>query len=279
MKRSKRIYTVDAVARSLAILDAIGSEDLEMGVLEISQKVGIHVSTVYRLLNTMMTHGYVDQNRETKKYLLGIKFFELGMARLRSLDLRKMAVSYLRDLHETLKETVLLGMLRHNEVLVIETFSQERGIVFQSRLGVGEPLHCTGIGKALLAGLRPELQQEVLSSLTMQGFTPNTITKKSELVKELKRIQNHGFAIDDEEILPGVKCVAASILGSDGYAVGAFSVVGPSTRIELRQPEIAERVLEARRLISRQLGYVGFPQPSGPKRTRKSPPKARATSK
>ncbi len=165
MKSARRDYTVDAVARSLVILERMARENRAMGVLEISQKVGVHVSTVYRLLSTLAAQGFVEQTAGTDRYLLGIKFFELGMARLRMIDFRSVAIPFLRRLHERTGETVLLGTLRGTEVMIVETFSRFRGLVFKSEVGLAEPLYCTGVGKALLAHLRPEHQAEILAGL------------------------------------------------------------------------------------------------------------------
>ena len=255
MKTTKRDYTVDAVARSLSILETMAQENREMGVLEISQKVGIHVSTVYRLLNTLMTQQFVEQNPRTEKYLLGIKFFELGMARLRMVDSPTVAIPFLRRLHQKIGETVLLGSLRHDEVLITETFSHYRGIVFKSQVGLTEPLYCTGIGKALLAHLNPEHQDQIIAGLKLRRYTPNTIVSTAELRRELKRIRQHGYSIDDEECETGVKCLGAPILGHDGYAASAFSIPGPSDRIEARLREISGYVLETAKSISRELGF------------------------
>jgi IclR family transcriptional regulator, KDG regulon repressor len=255
MKTTKRDYTVDAVARSLSILETMAQENRDMGVLEISQKVGIHVSTVYRLLNTLMTHQFVEQNARSEKYLLGIKFFELGMARLRMVDSPSVAIPFLRKLHQKIGETVLLGSLRHDEVLITETFSQYRGIVFKSQVGITEPLYCTGIGKALLAHLNPEHRDQIIAGLKLRRYTSNTIVSKPELRRELRRIRQHGYSIDDEEIEPGVKCLGAPILSHDGYAAAAFSISGPSQRIEARLREISQHVLETAKNISRELGY------------------------
>jgi DNA-binding IclR family transcriptional regulator len=254
-KSARRDYTVDAVARALAILERMARENRAMGVLEISQKVGIHVSTVYRLLSTLAAQGFVEQTPGTEKYLLGIKFFELGMARLRMIDFRSVAIPYLRRLHEKTGETVLLGTLRGTEVMIVETFSRFRGLVFKSQVGLAEPLYCTGIGKALLAHLRPEHQAEILTSLELKRYTRTTIVSKAELRRELKRVRLHGYSIDDEEIEAGVRCLGAPVLGHDGFGLAAFSVVGPGPRIELRLREISEHVLETRRQISREMGY------------------------
>jgi len=263
MRASKRDYTVDAVARSLLILETMARENREMGVLELSQKVGIHVSTVYRLLSTLAGQGFVEQTAATEKYLLGIKFFELGMARLRMIDFRSVSIPYLRRLHQKTGETVLLGTLRGDEVLIVETFSQFRGIVFKSQVGLAEPLYCTGIGKALLAHLAPEHQDEILAKLKLRRYTGTTIVSKTELRRELKRIRQHGYSIDDEEIEVGVRCLGAPILGHDGFSLAAFSVVGPGPRIEARLREISESMLETRRHISRELGYSSSSMPLG----------------
>ena len=109
MKSTKRDYTVAAVVRSFAILEALARSGREMGVLEVSKAVKIHVSTVYRLLNTLMNREFVDQNPETEKYRLGIRLFELGVVRLQQLDYRNIALPQLQALHNEFEETVFLG--------------------------------------------------------------------------------------------------------------------------------------------------------------------------
>ena len=261
MKKTKRDYTVAVVVRSFAILGALARGGREMGVLELSKVVKIHVSTVYRLLSTLMKRGFVDQNPETEKYRLGIRLFELGIVRVRQLDYRNVALPRLRALRDEFEETVFLGMLRGNEVLIIDSFSQPRGIVFGSQIGAGEPLYCTGIGKALLANLRPEQRDTLLKELKLQRFTPKTLTSRSELRRELELIRTRGYSIDDEEIVSGVKCVAAPVLGGNGYAVAAFSVAGPADRVAGRIRQIAARVTEVSREISRELQSAGSDAP------------------
>ena len=253
MKSTKRDYTVAAVVRSFAILEALARSGREMGVLEVSKAVKIHVSTVYRLLNTLMNREFVDQNPETEKYRLGIRLFELGVVRLQQLDYRNIALPQLQALHNEFEETVFLGTLRGNEVLIIESFSQPRGIVFGSQIGAGEPIYCTGIGKALLANLAPEQRDDIVKGLKLERFTARTLTSRNDLRKELDSIRQRGYSIDDEEIVVGVKCVAAPILGSDGYAVAAFSIAGPADRMGRRFRKIATRVAEVSRAITREL--------------------------
>ena len=259
-----KLLQKDVLVSAVFCDDATGE-----GVLEVSKSVKIHVSTVYRLLNTLMKREFVDQNPETEKYRLGIRLFELGVVRLQQLDYRNIALPHLRALHEEFEETVFLGTLRGNEVLIIESFSQPRGIVFGSQIGAGEPLYCTGIGKALLANLAPEQRDAILKDLKLQRFTARTLTSRSALRKELDAIRQRGHSIDDEEIVMGVKCVAAPILGPDGYAVGAFSIAGPADRVGRRFDRIAARVGEVSRTISRELLPRGQ-EPDEPSRARRA---------
>ncbi|MGH7575831.1 MAG: IclR family transcriptional regulator [Longimicrobiales bacterium] len=253
MKERKRDYTVAAVSRSLRILEALGSKR-EVGVLELSKTVGINITTVFRLLNTLMSRGFVEQSAESEKYRLGIKMFELGMARIRHFDFQAVAVPYLSQLHEELKETVFLSILRSTEALMIAEFFRPQGIIFRSQVGAGEPLYCTGIGKALLAHLEPQLQNETIKKLKLAKVTQNTIVEKPQLRKHLAQIQRQGYSLDNEEIIEGVRCVAAPIIDHTGYAVAAFSVAGPSARMQANLQTIISRVLETSQTISAQLG-------------------------
>jgi IclR family acetate operon transcriptional repressor len=257
--RGERDYTVDAVVRSFNILDGLAQAGREVGVLELSKRVKLHVSTVYRLLSTLKGRGFVDQNPETDKYSLGLKVFELGMARNQHLDIRAISLPYLRNFYQEFDETVFLGILQGTEVLVIESFLRYRGIMFRSEIGAGEPLYCTGIGKALLAHLEPKERASVLGKLRLKRKTANTLTRMVDLRDELARIRALGYSIDDQEVEEGVKCVGAPILDHGGYAVAAFSIAGPAPRIASRLKEITHRITEVSRQISRELGYV---QPS-----------------
>ncbi len=257
MSKPKRDYTVVVVVRSFAILEAMARSGREMGVLEVSKAVKMHVSTVYRLLNTLMQREFVDQNPETEKYRLGIRLFELGLVRVRQLDFRNVALPYLHELQDEFQETVFLGTLRGTEALIIDSFSQPRGIVFGSQVGVGEPLYCTGIGKALLANLQPERRERIVKTLDLRPFTARTLTSRNQLRTELDLIRKRGYSTDNEEIVEGVKCIAAPILGADGFAVAAFSIAGPVDRVRGRLKSIAARVADFSRRITAELAQVG----------------------
>jgi DNA-binding IclR family transcriptional regulator len=261
MPKPKRDYTVVVVVRSFAILEAMARSGREMGVLEVSKTVKMHVSTVYRLLNTLMQREFVDQNPETEKYRLGIRLFELGLVRVRQLDFRNVALPYLRALQDEFQETVFLGTLRGNEALIIDSFSQPRGIVFGSQVGAGEPLYCTGIGKALLANLPPDRRERIVKALELRRFTSSTLTSRSELRNELDLIRKRGYSIDNEEIVEGVKCVAAPILAADGYAVASFSIAGPADRVRGRFKSIAARVGDFSRQINAELARLEVTSP------------------
>jgi DNA-binding IclR family transcriptional regulator len=172
------------------------------------------------------------------------------------MSFRKVALPFLTKLHHELKETILLGVLRDTEVLAIETLSLFHRITFRSQVGMGEPLYCTGIGKALLANLKPELQDEIIKKIHLKKHTDRTINRAKDLHRELSVIRQQGYAIDDEEVEEGVKCVAAPILGSDGYAVASFSVPGPKKRIEAHLDVIKEKVVDTSRRISAGIGYL-----------------------
>ncbi|MGH9161100.1 MAG: helix-turn-helix domain-containing protein, partial [Vicinamibacteraceae bacterium] len=134
MQRAKRDYTIDVVVRGLVILETLAMADRDLGVLELSEIVKIPVSTVYRLLSTLQSRGCVEKNLETDKYRLGIRLFELGMARIKRPEYRSFSIA-LRALQSEINETVFVGIIRENEVLIIDEFSQYRGIVFSSQPG------------------------------------------------------------------------------------------------------------------------------------------------
>jgi len=203
--------------------------------------------------------GVIERNNETGKYRLGLKLYELG----NSVSLKKIMVDrarkYLEDLHWYLNETVHFATLKNGEVVYLDKIIADRNFVIISEVGKRLPAHCTGLGKAMLAFLPESDVKRIIKEKGLKKFTKNTITNKKDLFEELKKIRECGYAIDNEEIEYGLRCIAAPIFNGDGEVIAAVSISGPSSRInETTYEEYSKHVIKTARLISEELKNVNW---------------------
>jgi IclR family KDG regulon transcriptional repressor len=246
---------VKSVYRAVKILDVLSSEG-EKSVTEISRSLNFPKSSVHEIISTLLEEGILGKDTDRNRYSLGLKLFELGKQAQANLEISKVAIPSLRGLHEELDETVHLTVLDGKEVLYIECFESTKRLRTYSVIGVRAPLHCTAVGKAILAYLDEAEVEEVIQSMGLPRFTDNTITDREALKKEIQRIRGCGFATDNMEHEEGVCCVGAPVRNHTGKVVGSISVSGPSQRVTAaRIEEIAPQVIERAAEISRRLGY------------------------
>lgn len=251
--------TVQSVVRALTLLEVLATEGTPLAITDLAKKVGLKLTTVYRLLSTLMVKGFVEQDRETQKYRLGIKAFELGNSALYNLDLRSVARPFLEELVDKVNETTNLAILDGSEVVYIDQVESTNIVIVKmfARVGSRGPAHCTGSGKVLLSGLSDSELARVVEGMELVSFTENTITDKEKLLKEIKKVRELGYAIDDVERDEGVRCVAAPVYNHENRIVAAISVSGPITRINEETIEhFIPLVKETALSISRRLGYV-----------------------
>jgi DNA-binding IclR family transcriptional regulator len=248
---------VKSLIKSLNILEALAeSEQPTYTLTELSRKLRLHVSTVHRLVVNLARQGFVEQDPATGGYRLGFRVLRMGLRVLDRLDFRRVAQPLLRELNEKTQETVHLVILQGERGISIEKLLSPQPVGLDARLGSMMPLHCTGVGKALLAFQDEELLQRIAKSPGLSRETERTITNLSQLRKELEKIRERGYSVDDEEAVVGLRCVAAPIFDHSGHVVAAFSVAGPATRVTpVRIPEIALLVCETSRKISYRLGF------------------------
>jgi len=182
-------YPIKVLDKSLSILETLLRQGSPMSITEISEKLGIYPSTVHRMLDTLKYWGYVEQDHETQKYQLGLKVVELGMAKLHQMDLVKEATPYLKELVSECNETVHLGVLEEEEVLYLAKEESSQTIRMVSRVGRRAPIHCTALGKVLLAHLPEEERKKILDKKGLPRLTERTITDEKELEKELCKVK------------------------------------------------------------------------------------------
>jgi len=243
----------------LELLNVFSAAESEFTLTELSARLNLNTSTTYRLLVTLESRDYIEQNSENGRYRLGVACLRLGSIFLSQVDLRKRALPLLERLRDECKETVHLAILDRNrmEVVYLEKLEGLLPIgLMSSRVGGRAPAYCTGLGKSMLAHEEEEVVREFYTTNGLKAYTPHTITDIDDLLRELSEIRKQGYAIDNAEHEPDVKCVAAPVWNHQQAVVGAISVAGPVERIDhlLAEDRLIERVKETAREASRQMG-------------------------
>ncbi|BCJ87609.1 IclR family transcriptional regulator [Effusibacillus dendaii] len=247
---------VKSVERAMHILEQVSLARNGVGVTELANEMKMQKSTVHRVLSTLSRLGYIQQDPETERYKLGYKLLEVSSRLLSSLDVRREAMPYLQQLADLTNEVIHLVVLDKGDVVYIEKVEGTETIRMHSRVGHRAPVHCTGVGKAILAHL-PEAQvREIIRQYGMEPHTPHTIANLDDLLDNLQLIREQGFALDLEENELGITCVAAPIHDHTGKVVASISVSAPTHRMQPGQLELrAQQVRDIGRKISARLGY------------------------
>ncbi len=215
---------IQSVQRSLKILDLFNEYTIELKITDISEKMGLHKSTVHSLLKTLQESGYIDQNPENGKYRLGLKLVERGNLVVSTIDIRKMAKSYLMDLSKRTGQTTHLGILDGKAGVYIDKEEGEQSVIRYSRIGRRIPLHCTAIGKVLLSLQKPDKITQLLQGYEYTTSTKKTITDEVKFMEELEKVRQLGYAIDNEENEVGVRCIAVPIRNQNNQVLAAVSI-------------------------------------------------------
>ncbi len=253
-EKSSSDQSVQSLERAFGILETLGQHPQGIGVTELGQCTGLHKSTVHRLLSTLLAYGYVEQDKDTERYRLGIKILGLGLEVLDNLDFRKEALPYMKELVEICRETVQLTVLDRGQVVVVERDQSPETITVN--LGLRADVHCTAEGKVLLAHLPREKIENILDKRPMQQYTVNTVTDINNMLAHLEKVRNQGYAINAEELAEGLRAVAAPVFDHTGQVIAALSISGPTSRLTLERIARLVTVLkEASSSVSHRLGY------------------------
>jgi DNA-binding IclR family transcriptional regulator len=248
-------YQLQGLDRVVAILDELGASDVSLSLAEICQRMDLHKSTAHRALMALERTGLIER-APANRYRLGLKLYDMGCRAVEQIDLRSRVHPYLRKLALRVGEIVHLGVLHETRVVYIDKIEPiNRRVCISSRTGTSNPVYSTSLGKAILAYLPSEEATRTVSRIQFSGLTSKTITSREELLHSLDRVRRRGYAVDDEEMEIGTRCVGGPILDPSGYPVAAVSVSGSAARFAAHcVPAIAQHVLECCREISLALG-------------------------
>jgi DNA-binding IclR family transcriptional regulator len=244
--------TVQVIERMFALLDALARHDEPVSLKTLSEETGLHPSTAHRILNDLAVGRFVDRP-QPGSYRLGLRLLELGNLVKARLDVREAALAPMRELHRQIHQPVNLSVRQGDEIVYIErAYSERSGMQVVRAIGGRAPLHLTSVGKLFLAHDDPQRVRAYATRTGLAGNTPNSITQLSVLEKELAQCRRLGVARDNEELEPGVRCMAAGIYDDQGRLVAGLSISAPANRIDENWLPKLRATAQA---ISAALGY------------------------
>jgi IclR family transcriptional regulator, KDG regulon repressor len=245
---------LSSVANSIRLLTSFSGEENELGITTLATRLRLAKSTVHRLAATLTSAGFLEQS-ETGKYRLGVALFELGALVRRRMDVANEARPKLRELLEKTGETVQLGIVDHESVLYVYEMESRHAIRMAAAVGGRAPLHCTAVGKVLLAFQPADYVKRVLSN-GLKSYTPKTMTRRDDLLSMLGDVATREYAIDDEESEPGLRAIAAPVRNHTGSVIAALGVAAPVQRMTKKMmQDCVPSVLATAQAVSARLGY------------------------
>lgn len=253
----KNLVRVQSIDRAVAILECFTENKRELKLSDIAQTLDLKKSTVHGLLNTMKYHGFIEQDEITQKYRLGTRFIVYGDLVVNSLDVINISYPIIERVCEKIEETVHIAMLDKSDVIFIEKKECNRSVKTSTKIGARIPAYSTADGKIILCYLEKDKLKELLPR-NLKKLTPNTITDRNQLMEMLLETKNNGYAVDYEETIQGLICIAAPIFDYTGDVKYSLSATCPTVRMnENKIREYIEVIKKAANEISCRIGYKG----------------------
>jgi IclR family transcriptional regulator, KDG regulon repressor len=263
---SKDRYLINSILRACTILKCFSRTKTHFKMGELAGHLGLDRSTTYRILLSLEEAGFVEKDSSTGGYSLGLAAFEIGNAYLTQIDVIQVSKPVMAELASKAQETVHLAVLSDMEIVYVDKVDSPRALGVMSKIGQRGPLHCTALGKTLLAFLPEAEQSKIVQKLKMVPFTSTTITSKQRLLEELGIIRKQGYALDRREIEEDVECIGGPIRNHLGEVIAALSISGPQRKIGTPQEkQFIDDVVKATVLISSKMGYLQGPDKKGGK--------------
>ncbi len=253
--RGERAGGVQSIGRAFAILEEIARNREGISLADLSKRVGLHNSTTFHLVKTMVSLGYIRQLKDSKRYRIGRPLFALASSALDEMEMVSMATPVLEDLTRETGETSHFAARMGNEVVIIARTPGPGAFQLTDRAGVVRPAYCTALGKVILAALRQDQFERYLAQVELKPFTENTITDPQRLRQEIDEIRRSGIAFDDGELNGEVRCAAMPVRDFSGQMAGAIGISGPVWRLSIQTLQRrAQSIARAASSLSRAFG-------------------------
>ncbi|MFD0959251.1 IclR family transcriptional regulator [Paenibacillus chungangensis] len=248
-------YIIQSIDKALTLIELL-AERGSLSLIELTELLEQPKSSTYRIILTLQNRGFIARDDEDGKYCLGYKQLMLTRDLLERNTLRAAAMAEMKRLSEQYGDTVNLGVLIDGEVLYVDIIESLHPLRMTDTIGSRAPFHATAMGKAICAGMSDDEAELLARQYGLAACTDNTITSWPLLREELESVRQHGYALDDQEIVEGARCVAAPIYNMYGKVEGAVSLSGAMHRFaDDKLPAITEQVKQAAAAVSRKLGY------------------------
>ncbi len=249
-----------ALSNALNLLEIFRTDEElnEFGVTELSEMLGLHKNNIFRILSTLRDNGFIEQNKDTENYSLGVKILNIGQIYIHNLNILKSAKKYAREVVTLTDESVYIGVLNRSQIVYLDVTMTSNPIRVVSRLGKTPPSYATSTGKILLSELSNDEVHRMFHKVKFTPYTDNTITSIDELINELEIIREQGYAIDNEELEEGVYCIAVPIKDYHSRSVASFTIIAPSFRVnDDSLASVLPLMQDRAHQISKALGYSG----------------------
>ncbi|MCC6615857.1 MAG: IclR family transcriptional regulator [Anaerolineae bacterium] len=246
---------IQSLSRGLLILDCVASAGRSVSITEVAQMLQIDKSSASRLVKTLVQHDYLQPERGSRRFVLGKRMYQISWQLLNRMPVREKAKPYLYRLVQATGECSHTAVYSEGKALMIDDVEAEASLRVVGGVGRRIPLHCTAVGKSLLAFAHLPLPA------VLETKTPRTITHTNELKAHLAEVRAAGYALDDEEHEPGVRCLAAPVYDAMGNVIASIGISGPTVRVtDDRIEGLALHVMRAAQALSAELGYVALPE-------------------
>lgn len=254
-KKTARRESMSSTLKCFQAFELLAQEPYELPLSELAARLEQPLASVHRLVATLVEAGYVEQDGASRRYRLAGKALWAGAGYLRNSPVYRAAFLVMQEAARNSPGLIHLGAIHDDWVLYLHTVGSPSRLYLYADTGERRPLHATGLGKAILAWQPPELLNRITAH-KLPRFTKHTICSASDLKEELKGIRQRGYAIDNEEGVVGLRCVAAPIFNSSGVSVAALSMSAPTQVLSNQVIEsAAAQIREAAMKISVQVGY------------------------
>jgi DNA-binding IclR family transcriptional regulator len=236
---------VQSLGRAFAILEEVARHREGIGLADLSKQVGLHNSTTFHLVKTMVSLGYIRQEKESKRYRVGRPLFALAASSLDEIEMVNVAMPVLEDMSRETGEGSHFAVRMGDAVVVIARTGGPGAFQLTDRVGVVRPAHCTALGKIILAALRPDQLERFLERVELRPSTEKSITEVAVLLREIEEVRRSGVAFDDGEFNAEVRCVAVPVRDFTGHTVGALGISGPIWRLSIQALQGRTRIVQA----------------------------------
>jgi IclR family transcriptional regulator, KDG regulon repressor len=245
---------ISSLDKSLKVIELLINNQQGLTLSQMGESLGFPASTIHHFLRTFRSYDYIAQDPKTKKYYLGPKFLSINSSILGSFDVRETAYRHLRDLHQECNETVVLWIYRHSRATIIDKITKVGGLALDTYVGYSTDPHAPASGKLLISELEEKSVRAIYKAKPLKAYGKNTITSMPHLLDELENIRKQGYAIDNEEVYEGVRCVSAPIR-LHGEIIAAVSIAGSIFTIPMERikQQLIGMVKETTQRISSEL--------------------------